>query len=566
MKKRVLYIICFVICIVVVILAGELFLSLAYKLTHHSIFSNLASVEKKYPADPQNYIKIAVFGSSTAAGYNSEAGFAEILGYELKKRYPKLKFFIKNYAANGCTFHRAQAEILKSVIKKYDFFLIYAGNNEGWDYLDDIGYFRTEKYKNKKETPRPAGILNNEVTLLSFLQTRSRIYAVIQRLRLKFIKPHIKLKAKSDDIHQIKVFSEFESSKALPEDEIAKININFKNDLEEIGRLADTYKKCVIISSIPINETCKPLFSTHKPGLINKELEAFQKNYEQGLELYNRKEFQRAISYFLAANEIDNHVAILNYMLGYSYLMINDTEKAHQFFVKSSDEDGLLIRALSSLRQIEKDISEKYKSIDFVDTFQIFQELSDRGVKYSELFNDVHHPSLLGHSIIANNFLCKLSKKDPFKSYPDGYTCLDYSLSDVSALVTYYKKELNLTNLNESQNALLIARWYISIANLSAYSGDLLNTAEEALNRFYEISNKTLNDKVTRLVFQALIECKRKNVDLKKAESLVNQAIELSPIYTYNLLSKTLGTGQLILDELNKNGVYFSEKDGKFYI
>lgn len=566
MKKIILYSICFLITLVVVLLSGELFLSLAYKLTHHSIFSNLASVEKKYPAGPQNYIKIAVFGGSEAAGYNSEVGFTEILEYELKKRYPNLKFFIKNYAANSCTFHRSQAEVLKSVISKYDFFIVYAGNSEAWNYLDDVGYFRTGKYKNKKETPRPADLLNNKVTLLNFLETKSRIYAVIQRLRLKFLKPHIKSKIKSDEIHISKVFSEFELSKTLPEDEILKIGINFKNDLEEIGRLADKYKKCVIILSIPINETCKPFFSAHRSGLSVKELEVFQKNYEQGLELYNHREFKRAIPYFLTANEIDSHVAILNYLLGYSYLMTKDIEKAHQFLIRSSDEDGLPVRALTSLRQIQKAISEKYASIDFIDIFQVFQELFNKGIKYSELINDVHHLSLLGHSIIANNLLYKLSRQDPFESYPNRYRSLDYKFADTSSLVSYYKKELNITNLNESQNAFNISRWYISMASLTAYPEDFLDAAQEALNEYYEMSNKTLNDKITIYVFQSLIECKRKNADLEKAVSLVNQAIELSPIYTYNLLSKTLGTGQLILDELNKNGVYFSGKDGKFYI
>lgn len=554
--KKLIFICFFSVLLVIFLLIGELILAFAWHLTHNSKFGTL--VIEEYPINPEKYVKIAVFGESSAAGYNSEKGFSDILSYELRKRYPNLKFYIKNYAEGGYPFHRHQAEIVKAVIAKYDFLLIYAGHNELHNYLDDIGYFRPVKYKDRR-TLMPFIPPDKKSSLVRYLESKSRIYAVIKK-GYNFIKSRIaNIRKEEGGNAYCPQVHEFASQKALPEDEILKISSNFKKDLEDIAKLASDYKKSVIISSVPVNGIWKPFFSVFKPGLTQKEKEVFYEKYAQGMDFYKRKEFKKAIPYFLKAEEIDGKVAILNYLLGYSYLMLNNTAKGRQFLIRSCDEDGYPIRALSQLREIEKEASRKYRNLYFVDSIEIFQRLLDKGIHYSDLFSDLQHPSLLGHIIIANNFLFKLQELAPFKSQSFEANYLDLKTVDLNTLAANYKKELNISEKEESWNALMISRWYVGMTGFSAYPENFLNAAEEYTNKFYEKSVKKPNDLAIKLLFLALIESDRKNGDLQKSISLANQSREVSPLYVDNFLkSKALGWGELIRDRLKKNGIVYS--------
>lgn len=568
MKKLLYNIVFLLVSVGLLFLIGEVILAAAYNLTHNSKFSTLVSKDTVYPKDPEGYLKIAIFGGSSAGGHNSERGFFDILKYELEKRYPEFKFYIKNYAKCGHPFHRHEAEILKAVIDKYDFFLIYAGHNEVANYLDDIGYFRTAKYKNQK-TLIPFKVDDRKRLFISFLESKSRIYAVLKKIRNKFarfIEPYIKSSPKRDRVFQCKGFKEFDSSKVIPDNRITEININFRKDIEEIAKLANKHKKCVIISSVPINEGLKPFFSVHNPGLTGKEMEIFQANYERGLECYERNEFGKAISYFLAANEIDEHVAILNYTIGYSYLMTGEAQKGREFLLQSAEDDGFPRGALSSLGAIERSVSSNHDSLYFVDSVENFRNLLDRGITYKELFSDYNHPSLLGHIIIANNFLRKMSEIEPFRSHHLNQNYLDLDSADLKSLLLHYKKVLKVSDKDESQTAFMISRWYMSMTLFSSYPEYISDIAEDYLNKFYEKSDKNSIDRVTMLLFMALIEGERKNKNCEKALNLANQAQELSPGHTRSILYRNLCTGELIVDRLNKFGIFYSDAEKAFYL
>jgi tetratricopeptide (TPR) repeat protein len=251
-------------------------------------------------------------------------------------------------------------------------------------------------------------------------------------------------------------------------------------------------------------------------------------------------------------------------MLGSSYLMIKDIKKGREFLQKSVDDDGFPARALSSLREIEKSVSKKYDSLSFADSVENFYNLLDTKASYKELFSDFQHPSFLGHIIIANNFLCKILELEPFKSNPFNKDCLNLDSADLKSLVIHYKKELKVTDEDESRNALMIARWHIGMAEVSAYPEDFLNAAQEYVSKFYEKSNKSLDDEVMKLVFSALIES-QKDGDQQKALNLINQAQELSPTHVNDILyNKRLGTGELFIDAFNKKGIFYASNKKTF--
>lgn len=559
MKKAIFYCAYLVSSVIFIVLLLEFSLMLAYSITHNPKFSTLKSTKNynhlisDYPHNPKEYVKIAIFGESAAAGYNAERGFTEILDYELKTRFPSLKFYIKNYAQPGYPFHRHQAEVVKAVIDKYDIFLIYAGNNEVRNYLDDVGYFKTSKYKERKRLKSPYSQSKGINGVIGFLKYNSRIYAISQKAYNKYLIP---LLGKSK-VWQYKRFKEFESNKTLPPDEIEKINANFKKDLEEIAILAKERGKYIVISSAPTNESYKPFFSVLKPGLSEKEAEIFYDNYELGLESYNKHEFNKAISHFFVAREIDDHVAILNYFIGNSYLMLGDFEVGRKFLIQSIDDDGYPARSLSSLHRIEAAVSQGYDNIYYIDTVQTFHQLLDRGITYDELFADLNHPSFMGHIIIAYNFLSKISDLEPLKSLLNEKISTEFEPSRLRSLISSLRHELRISRADESWTAFNISRVQISMAGLSAYPKDYLSVAKNKIDEFYDKSDKTSKDEALMLIFTALIEAR--GGDSLTAVHTANQAFKLAPSNVRATLYRNLATGEMVVDVLREAGISFSK-------
>jgi len=360
------------------------------------------------------YFKIAIFGGSSAAGYNAERGFAEILKYELGKRYPNQRFCIKNYARSGQPFHRHQAEILKAVIDKYDVFLIYSGNNEAWNYWDDVGHFRKAQFKHKKQYVPPA-ILGSEVAFdgkplwALFLEANSRLYAIAWKFKSKYIPPIFGKSSELDMLDEIH-YGEIEKQRNFPATEVTRMIINYKKDLEDIARLARIRGKAVIVSSVPTNETWKPFFSVHRPGITVEELSAFDQYYASGRSSYAAGKYVDAIRYFSLAEAIDDQVAILHYMLGVAHVRTGAIRQGQAHLMKSIDNDGFPVRAMTSLHQVLISTSRTYENVYFVDSLRTFHDLLEKGLTYDDLFSDVQHPSMLGHAVIANGFLCRLSE------------------------------------------------------------------------------------------------------------------------------------------------------------
>ncbi len=295
--------------VVLVVLFAELFLSVVYVITANSAFETLIKKDgHPYPDNPAEYLKIAVFGESAAAGWGAERNFTDIIDYELKKNCPNLKFYVRNYAGCSATFHGGQAEILKSVIDNYDIFLIYAGNNEHLPYLlsDDLAVLQEEGHIRGM--------------LVSFLEKYSRVYAFTTKVSTRYVGPLFTraafLKAVRDKNSGPKNPGLFETATRVSWDERTKITAQFQRDLDEIGNLIQSKHKCLIISSVPINENYKPLFSVVSSKLDDRERDLLYSHYYNGIEKFGQGDFPGAMSSFSQARLIDENVAIVNYMIG----------------------------------------------------------------------------------------------------------------------------------------------------------------------------------------------------------------------------------------------------------
>ena len=545
-------------------------MALAHRLTQCTKFATFTNPAAMYPTDPAAYVKIAVFGSSAAAGYNAERGFTEILTYELNQRYPRLKFYVKNYARNGYPFHRHEAELLKKVMKYYDICLIYAGNNEAWNYIDDIGYFRTAEHKHEKSfVPLPVDVDDQAgAPIIAFLESRSRLYAIMKKAALKvqgWASAHLK-RPESARRNQYRAhwFNEFEPQGVVPPEEMAKVAANFEHDLRAIARLAQQHGTEVIISSVPTDTTYPPHFSVVGAGLSEQALDKFHELRTRGVEQYRRQEFSKALASLLAANAIDDDVAIVKYLIGQCYLRMGRVDEGRRFIQEGLDADGLPFRSFSALHQRAEAVAQQSASLHYIDSVKPILAAVDRGLRYDELFSDLQHPSFLGHLIIAHQFLCAMAALPLLDAYPSTEGCLDVQTADLRTLAARYKGALGVSKEEEHVTAYMKSRWHLGVANLSAYSEEYLGRAETYVNQTYMLSPKTVKDEVTQLIFLAMIEGKRGH--LAQSVRLANQALHLSPEITREVLSGVSVGGEAWLQVFNDMGIAYAENGTLFAV
>ena len=113
---------------------------------------------------------------------------------------------------------------------------------------------------------------------------------------------------------------------------------------------------------------CSPFASTHKAGLDDSQLSAWEQAFEAGIERAEAGDHAQAIEHFLAAAAIDDSYAELQFRLGQSYLAERQEPPARQAFMAARDLDALRFRADSRINQIIRDVAdEQGTDVHFVD-------------------------------------------------------------------------------------------------------------------------------------------------------------------------------------------------------
>jgi hypothetical protein len=432
-----------------------------------------------YPPNPKDYLKIAIVGESAAMGFNAEYGFKDVLFYELDRRFNGA-LYIRNYAREGLPFQGQRAKVVKENIHRYDIFLIYAGHNEVHNYIDRVGKFRKpqfKKYRMFEVVPGDGASLGRRI-----LDGHSRIYALLWRHNQHSLDATVeKAKGWKLRLH----FDEFMPEGVLPPDEREKIDTNFRNDLEEIGQLAQEHNKQVILMSAPSCEDWKPMFSVCNRQLSKSDSDKWWNEYRQGESCYQGGHFSDALAHFQVAHAIDGGVAILNYRMGMSLGHLGRLAESHKYLRLAIDTDGFPVRALNSLFTIEESNAARFPNVHYCNMVETFEGLVDRGCQWSELFADFQHPSFAGHVVIAHSFLSKLAEIKSFS-----YQSPDLDSRKLSELVTLYHKEFGFSPTDQAKTAKQRVMWASGAAEISAYPEDFFALAEKNLQLFYESIGK----------------------------------------------------------------------------
>jgi tetratricopeptide (TPR) repeat protein len=520
-----------------------------------------AQRNNQYPDNPDEYVKIAVFGGSASEGAYSPRAFDRIIEHELAQRFPDRKVYVRNYAQSGYPFHRHQAEYVKLLIDKYDLFLIYCGNNEAENWFDDSGYWRHSQYKNARNLvfhgPEEAFPESADRTSLQSLRQtlgeNSRLYSLIQATAkdLMIGAPLTKNRERN--------YREFEDADALPPEERELIVSNFEKDMITICDLAEKHNKQILIAMSATYEIWPPCFSFFQQETTDEQKNIWHGFYEDGLTKYNNKDFAAAILDFRKAEEIDSGVAILNHRLGMCYLNQGDSSQGRTYLRQAIDQDGFYSRSISPLHRKARELSAQYDRLHYVDVVSAFHTVMEGPVSDDDLFTDICHPSFLGHVIIGNVFLNQLVQREPFQSWKP-HPGHNIEETDWRALSDKYKAELTITDSEQAQADGMHIAWYLDMAVWTAYQDRCYSETELLIDRFEQKHDGSIENRVYAKVSRARVAIARQDDDA--AARLLNEAIDISPRDVENILNYAAWNHRF-LEEFENAGVTLN-RQGRF--
>ena len=510
-----------------------------------------------YPKSPDEYVKIAIFGGSAAAGTYSPRGLHDILEYELKKRYPDKRFYVKNYASHGEPFHHHQAEYAKRLVNKYDFLLIYCGNNEAENWYDDSGYWRKPQFKDAKDlvfAPPPDAPSSAALSKTrTWLTRHSRIFSVASGVKDRFQPPVTKNRNRN--------YAEYEREPSLPLKELDAIVTNFETDIREICDLARRHGKQVLLSTAATFETWPPSYSTFAPGISESEKQSWNLHQAEGLRQFELFNYQDAIIAFESAADIDSTVAILNYRLGMSYLRLGESTKGRDYLRKAIDGEGHYFRTHTSLHSAAKKLAGATEQLHYVDVVDAFHQAVEGEIQDEDLFVDVCHPSFLGYVIMAHTFLDRLMQLNPFVTQ----TVVSNVVTDVvwKSLAAQRYRDLNVLPDEDKVAIASNILYCFDLMHYCAYPERCIEQIEKHLARIDSFGQEDPMAKTFNAVCRARLAIRELDVETGMDE--INNALQTSPEYLNKILDLK-AWDHYIEDEFIEVGIEYSREKNLFVL
>jgi len=548
----------------VLIIAAEFGLWLVWKISKSTKLSTISNSQisqrdfkekfqfNLYVDNPQDYLKIAIFGGSSAAGATAEISLANVIDYELRKIIGP-NIFVKNFALPGNSFHKEQAEILKSMINHYDIFIIHAGHNEWVNlYYENCGvhifkikFVNCEQRKQMRKSQ--LSTTNNEIykkfNFFKFLERKSRIYSISLKLKYKLLgayKNYIK------DDNTVSAFAssglerpaQSESKKAFSKNQINQTSKKYEDDLLEIARLAKKKDKVVIVIGPVANIFWPPYFSKYSEELSKLSVKFLDNNLNKASKNLKNKNFSSARNQIEEALKISPNHSYANYLMGTFFKDQRNWNKSWDFFSKSVDEDGFPHRASSKINVLSKKVVKNFKNnLAYVDYPAIIKTLISNGYEHRKLFSDWVHPTALGHIIIGRSAVCEISKFKSFKMNNANNFCKVLSVEDLEPMLDSYKTNLNISLSDTINSKRVIYRWAVLLSRISAHPKKFYKIAEEHLGYIYPNLNNNQNHKLSFLVLSAFFQAKQ-GKKCNNLKLLIEQALSISPNKFYDLLEK----------------------------
>jgi len=333
-----------------------------------------------------NTYRIFILGSSAAKGGQGESfGFDRILQVMLRAKYPEAQFEIINVAMVAINSH-VVLEIAKDCVKHDpDLFIVYMGNNEV------VG-------------PYGAGTVFNPFSS-SLTLIRSDI--ILKKFRIgQLLTNLIESIGFKKNLPKSWMGLEFFLEQQIGADNprLETVYQHYERNLKDIIHVAHQNGTKIIIGTVGSNLKDNPPFaSLHRLNLTETEREEWEEIYKQGVAYETIGKYNDAVGRYLAAGDIDDVYADLQYRLGRCYWAMAEYEKAWERYIQARQLDALRFRADSRINEIIRQVVNDRISegVYLVDAVKVFEENSPNGIPGEELFYDHVHLTFSANYLVA---------------------------------------------------------------------------------------------------------------------------------------------------------------------
>jgi tetratricopeptide (TPR) repeat protein len=348
---------------------------------------------------PANTYRIFILGESAAAGDPiPEFSFGRQLQILLREQYPQTNFEVFTAATVAINSHVIVKIAEDCSHLKPDLFIIYMGNNE---IVGPYGAGTIFTPLSKNLFLIRAGIA---VKATRAGQLLNRLIEITGRNKQKF--------------KQWAGLEMFLGKQIRRDDPLLEyVYAHFRRNLDDIIKITRQSGANVILSTVAVNlRDCAPFASMHRNDLGNKKTQ-FDTLYNEGIELENKQEFQGAIDRYLAADEIDNTYAELQFRLGRCFWNLEQFDKARERYVEAKELDTLRFRADGRINRIIREAGACWKNrgVEFVDAEDAFAKNSPQNTPGRELFFEHVHLTFSGNYLLAKTVFERLENIMPDK-------------------------------------------------------------------------------------------------------------------------------------------------------
>ncbi|MHC4543483.1 MAG: tetratricopeptide repeat protein [Planctomycetota bacterium] len=340
-----------------------------------------------FPADkPDDTYRIFVLGASATKGEPDSAFcFGRFLEVMLQEVYPGINFEVITAATAAINSH-VVVEIAGDCARhQADLFIVYLGNNEV------VG-------------PYGAGTIFSPI---SGSLPLIRMGIALKATRLGQLLTNL-LEAIGPEKNIPKVWGGLEmflEKQVRSEDErLETVYRHFERNLKDISRIARKSGSRIIFCTVGSNlKDCPPFASLHKPSLTETDKKKWDEIYQQGVAYEADSKYGKAVVRYLAAAEIDDCYAGLQFRLGRSYWEMGEYDKARERYIRARELDTLRFRADNRINETIRIVAgdKAVKSVYLLDAVKVFENNSPHETTGEELFYEHVHLNFKGTYLLA---------------------------------------------------------------------------------------------------------------------------------------------------------------------
>jgi tetratricopeptide (TPR) repeat protein len=168
----------------------------------------------------------------------------------------------------------------------------------------------------------------------------------------------------------------------------------------------------VIVSTVATNlKDCAPFASQRRDGLSATDLSTWSTLVQQGSDFESDHAYDDALKAYLAALQIDDQYAELEFRIARTLWKRGDYQGAKQHFQRARDLDTLRFRADSRINDINRSVASSLAGTELVDADAVFAQQSPNGITGSELIYEHVHLTPEGNYLLARAMFLSIASQ-----------------------------------------------------------------------------------------------------------------------------------------------------------